>query len=149
MRSVSRLPIAAWLALATTLAAPPACAAGNEPTPFDGAWEVTLTCPPHHEDDDAKGYEHHWSAVVKNGMLTGTHGTEGQPSWHFLSGPIKPDGSAALMLDGIVSNAAYAINGATRGKPYSYRVRANFEAASGTGQRVGKRHCSFRFERRG
>ena len=40
-------------------------AAQEEASPFDGSWEVTLTCPPHHEDDDAKGYVHRFPAVVK------------------------------------------------------------------------------------
>lgn len=123
---------------------PPARAA----TEYDGAWDVTLTCPPHHEDDDAKGYTHRFPATVKDGYFSGTHGTEGQPSYHLLTGRIAADGKAALTLDGIVSNPAYAINKAERGKPYSYRVRARFDISSGTGQRIGKRKCDFEFRRR-
>jgi hypothetical protein len=117
-------------------------------SPFDGQWDVTLTCPAHHEDDDAKGYVHRFPAEVKGGFLRGVHGTEGQPSWHLLSGSIAPDGAAALTLDGIVNNPAYAINNAQRGKPYTYRVRAQFEPSSGVGQRVGRRKCDFDFKRR-
>ena len=36
--------------------------------------------------DDAKGYVHHFPAEVKGSALRGTHGTEGQPSWHLLTG---------------------------------------------------------------
>lgn len=80
--------------------------------------------------------------------MRGTYGTEDQPGWHLLTGSIAPQGKASLKLDGIVSNADYAVNGAQRGKAYSYRVRAQFEGTSGTGQRVGKRKCDFLFKRR-
>lgn len=118
-------------------------------SPFDGRWEVTLTCPPHHEDDNAKGYVHRFPAEVKDAVLRGVHGAEGQPGWHLLTGTIAQDGSAELALDGIVNNPDYSINDAYRGKVYRYRVRATFEPASGSGQRVGKRKCSFRFDRLG
>lgn len=122
-------------------------AAGDDATPYDGKWNVTLTCPPHNEDEDAKGYVHHFPAEVKAGMIQGTHAAEGQPGWHFLSGPIGKDGSASLTLQGIVNNADYAVGHGFRGKPYVYRVRAKFESNSGVGQRVGKRRCDFQFRR--
>jgi hypothetical protein len=58
------------------------------------------------------------------------------------------DGRAALQLDGIVGNPDYAVGRAFRGTPYSYCVRAAFAATSGSGQRIGKRKCDFRFQRR-
>jgi len=123
--------------------------AGAGASAFDGRWDVTLTCPPLlDEDDDAKGYVQHFQAEIKDGILRGTHGTEGQPSWHLLTGTVPPDGNAMLRLDGIVKNADYAVNHAERGKSYTYRVRAKFEQSSGSGQRVGKRKCEFRFKRR-
>ena len=123
--------------------------AADAAAPFDGRWDVTLTCPPHHEDDDAKGYVHRFPAEVKGSMLRATHGSEGEPGWHLLTGPIAADGNAQLALEGIVNNADYAINGAQRGKPYAYRVRARFGASEGTGSRVGKRKCQFLFHRIG
>ena len=124
-----------------------ALAAGADSPPFDGMWSVTLTCPAHNEDEDAKGYVHRFPAEVKDGVLRGTHATEGQPGWHFLSGTIGQDGTASLKLEGIVNNAEYSVNHAHRGKPYVYRVRAKFEPSSGVGQRVGKRKCEFQFRR--
>ena len=122
--------------------------AAEAPTAFDGQWDATLICPPHNEDDDAKGYTHRFPAEIRNGFIKGVYGTEGQPGWHTLSGPIAPDGSAMLKLDGIVSRPDYAINQAWSGKAYTYRVRARFEANSGSGQRLGQRKCDFVFARR-
>lgn len=123
-------------------------ASAAEVTIFDGLWNVTLSCPPHNEeDDDAKGYVHRFPAEIKGGEFRGTHATEGQPGWHLLTGTIAPDGSAMLRLEGIVNNPNYAVNKASRGKPYAYRVRAKFESSSGSGQRIGRRKCDFQFKR--
>jgi len=135
------------LVIAAHLVAAPVHAA-EDSSAFDGRWDVTLTCPPHNEDEDAKGYVHRFPVDVKGGLLRGTHGSEGEPGWHLLTGKIAPDGRAALRLDGIVNNPNYAVGHAFRGKPYNYNVRATFEGAGGNGQRVGKRHCEFRFERK-
>ena len=119
------------------------------PSAFDGTWDVTLTCPPLRDDeDDAKGYLQRFSGQVKDGMLRATHGVEGQPSWHLLTGEIPPDGKAMLTIDGIVKSADYAVNHAARGKAYTFRVRATFEGTHGSGVRLGKRKCEFDFRRR-
>jgi hypothetical protein len=116
--------------------------------PFDGAWNVTMTCPPHNEaDDDAKGYTHRFVAEVQKSRMRGTHGKAGEPGWHFLHGKINDDGSATLRLDGIVNNPRFAINDAQRGKEYTYRIMAQFEPGSGAGQRLTGRACEFRFTR--
>jgi hypothetical protein len=134
------------LAAVSLLALPGSAKA--EPSRFDGPWRVTMTCPPHDDaDDDAKGYTHQWSGEVVEGQLSATHGTEGQPGWHFLRGKISPNGDAALRLDGIVNNPKYAINDAPKGKPYTYRVKAHFDGSEGTGQRLTGRVCVFRFAR--
>ena len=115
---------------------------------FDGAWNVTMTCPAHDAaDDDAKGYTHRFAAEVRNGRFDGTHGKEGELGWHRLHGAIENDGSAALRLNGIVNNPQYAINDAPRGKQYTYRVKAQFEGDRGTGQRLTGRVCTFAFTR--
>lgn len=122
--------------------------AQTPPTPFDGSWNVVLTCAPHNsKDDDAKGYTHRFPAEVRVGRFRGIHGEEGEPGWHYLHGKINSDGSATLRLDGIVNNPNYAINGAQRGKEYSYRVKAQFEPGGGTGERLTGRPCEFKFVR--
>jgi hypothetical protein len=37
-------------------------------TVFDGAWTVTLTCPPHNDAEGTKGYTHVFPAEVKYGQ---------------------------------------------------------------------------------
>ena len=132
--------------LAAVLAAPPVFA---DVTPFDGVWDVVLSCSAHNDDDDdAKGYTHSFKGAINEGKLEATHGEEGQPGWHFLHGKIHRDGSATLRLDGIVNNPKYAINDAQRGKRYTYRVKAQFEPNVGRGQRLTGRDCDFQFARR-
>ena len=133
------------IALLAALGAP--WAARAEPTPFDGTWTVTLKCPPHVDDEDAKGYTQVFSAQVVEGRLRGTHGQEGEPGYHLLQGPIAADGSAQLRLDGVVGNPDYALKHAGRGKPYTYRVRATFTPDKGSGERTNGRVCTFRFNR--
>lgn len=136
-------PFLIIVALASAATAAPA-----QQTPFDGPWNVTMTCPPHNDaDDDAKGYTHRFPAEVQKGRIRGTHGKEGEPGWHFLHGKINDDGSATLRLDGIVNNPKYAINDAQRGKEYTYRIKAQFEPGSGMGQRLTGRVCEFKFTR--
>jgi hypothetical protein len=149
---VSCRPWASWLAPASMLSALSALAvtssfAAEQATPFDGHWNITMVCPPHNDDDEAKGYTHRFPAEVVNGQLHATHGTEGEPGWHLLTGPIADDGSATLRLEGIVNNPNYAINKAQRGHAYKYRVRAQFDKSSGTGQRLTGRTCTFAFKR--
>jgi hypothetical protein len=116
-------------------------------TTFDGAWDVTLTCPPHNDGEGTKGYTHFFPADVKNGELRAVYGKEGEPGWQFLHGKISPDGTATLTLDGIVNSPEHAIGRSSKGKPFSYKVRARFEQSSGTGQRLSGRVCEFRFAR--
>ena len=139
MRRLRFLAAAAASALATSAAA--------QATPFDGAWNVTIACPPHSGDDDAKGYTHRFRGEVTNGQLRAVHGSEGEPGWHLVTGRIAPDGSATLQVDGIVNNEKYAINNAQRGKAYKYKVKAQFDATRGSGERLTGRVCHFTFGR--
>ena len=61
---------------------------------------------------------------------------------------IAADGTATLLLEGIVGNPDGAINRAPRGKLYQYPVQAQFEPSSGAGERLTGRICHFTFSRR-
>jgi hypothetical protein len=141
---IASILFALFVACSQAVAAEPPT---TQPTKFDGAWNVTMVCPPHNEDDDAKGYTHRFSGTIVNGQMRAVHGTEGEPGWHLLTGTIAEDGSSTLRLEGIVNNANYAINNAQRGKGYKYRVKAQFDESSGTGQRLTGRVCTFTFKR--
>lgn len=106
-----------------------------------------MVCPPHDDDDEARGYTHRFPGQVVDREFSATHGKEGEPGWHFLRGRINAKGNATLRLDGIVNNPKYAINDAARGKQYSYRVKAHFDETSGVGQRLTGRVCEFTFTR--
>ena len=134
------------IVLAVAALAAPGIAAAQA-TGFDGAWKVTLACPPHNDDDDAKGYTHRFPGEVTNGQMRAVHGKEGEPGWHLVTGRIAADGSATLQVDGIVNNEKYAINKAQRGKVYKYRVKAQFDTSSGSGERLTGRVCHFTFAR--
>ena len=134
------------IALAAAAVAGPALA-GAQATSFDGAWNVTLACPPHSSDDDAKGYTHRFPGEVTNGQMRAVHGAEGEPGWHLVTGRIAPDGSATLQVDGVVNNEKYAINNAQRGKAYKYKVKAQFDTTRGSGERLTGRVCHFTFSR--
>lgn len=136
------------LPLAVSCAVLASSAAHAQRSKFDGTWNVVMVCPPHSsEKDDAKAYTHRFSAEVLESQLRGTHGKAGEPGWHFLHGKINADGSATLRLDGIVNSPAHAINEASRGKEYTYRIKAQFEATVGEGQRLTGRVCQFKFSR--
>lgn len=122
--------------------------AQSDPSPFDGTWDVALHCPVQSGEDDAKGYERQFSAEIKNGTLRGVYGTEGAPGSHVLAGTLDAAGSAMLRVEGVVNNPDYVANTAVRGKPYNYRVKAQFSADRGTGERIGRRVCNFLFTRR-
>jgi len=62
-----------------------ACAGAQaQPSPFDGTWNVTMTCPPHDDDENTKGYTHRFPVEVASAQLRGIHGNEGEPGWHLL-----------------------------------------------------------------
>ena len=134
------------VAFAVATAASPTLAPVQAPS-FDGAWNVTLACPPHSGDDDAKGYTHRFPGEVADGQMRAVHGKEGEPGWHLVTGRIAAGGSATLRVEGIVNNEKYAINNAPRGKAYKYKVKAQFDKSSGRGERLTGRVCHFTFAR--
>jgi class 3 adenylate cyclase len=111
---------------------------------FDGKWDVTIGCPK--ATDGALGYTFAFTVQVKDGLLRGEHGTEGNPSWLRLLGDIQADGSAKLDANGLTGDTKYNSTGAQKGVPYAYRVAARFEGSRGTGvARLTARSCDVTF----
>ena len=159
MKTLDPLSIAAALFVAAALAGP-AQVAAQERSPFDGAWDVTLTCPAlHDDDDDAKGYVHRFPAEVKGGVLRGVHGSEGEPSYHLLTGTIGADGAAALVLEGIVNNpglfgqqrparqalqlpGAGAVRARGRQRPARRQAQVRLRVQAPSGRRLSRRRAA-------
>ena len=113
---------------------------------FDGAWDATLSCP--RSPDGAKAYSFEFDVQVMNGVLHGERGTEGKPGWMTLDGPIKNDGSASLIAEGITNFSAYAVNHVQKGTPYKHVVSGQFDDKHGKGNWVTVRTCDFTFDKK-
>ena len=109
---------------------------------FDGAWNVTVSCPAH---QGAAGYVIRLLAQVKEGALTAQQGGVGQPGSLTLSGQIQPDGKASIDARGMVGDPRTAGNRLSQGAPYAYRVDALFDGSRGVGNRTELRPCSLTF----
>jgi hypothetical protein len=64
-----------------------------------------------------------------------------------IEGPIQPDGEATLRARGRTGNPDYAAKKPSSGTAYSYKIKAHFEPAKGSGSRVEARVCNFTFTR--
>lgn len=134
-----------FAALAAALgAAAPALAA---PSPFDGAWKVTLSCPAS-EDGKALGYAYEFLADVADGDLHGERGKPDEPGWLRLEGPIAADGSANLTAEGLTNNPNYALYNVRKSTRFKRLVQARFERDKGSGTWTTVRTCTFSFTRR-
>jgi hypothetical protein len=85
---------------------------------------------------------------VKDGVLWGESGTEGNASWLRLRGDIQADGSAKLDANGLTGDPKFNVGGARKAMPYAYQVEARFEGSRGTGRRVQLRACDLTFAKR-
>ena len=94
-----------------------------------------------------KGYKYDFPATVVNGFLSGSHGEEGSAGSLRIEGAIRPDGEATLRARGRTGNPDYAAKRPSTGTPYSYTIKARFEAAKGSGSRIESRVCNFSFTR--
>ena len=108
---------------------------------FDGVWNVSIVCTRNAEG--AQAFTREFVAQVKGGFLRGEQGTEGNPNWLRLQGPLQPDGSATLHAQGITGDTRYS--GVAMGLPFKYSVAARFEGAHGTGRRLQQRNCDLTF----
>jgi hypothetical protein len=133
-------------ALSASVIAQPSGSAST--APFDGDWQVTMTCPDNTEKSAARGYKRQFPARVKNGMLQGEIGVAESAGWLRIEGPIGADGSARLDAKGRTGDPDHAVQHPPPSSPYSFHIDARFEATRGTGRRLEQRVCNFVFERR-
>jgi TIR domain len=107
---------------------------------FDGRWQTTIVCT---DVQSARGYTIQLDSEVKDGILHGERGTEGQPNSTTMDGKIELDGSADFYVRGLTNDGVYTIGNLKPGSVFAYHIRARFEGASGTGSRVELRPCTF------
>ena len=132
-----------WVGLAVSSVGGAALSATSR---FDGRWSVTLAC--QGTTDNALPYTFRFSAEVKNGALHGEHGVSGQPGWLVMDGDIDSGGDVALLADGLTGGPEYNLGHVSQGQAYTYRIKAHFDAAHGTGTRTsGARVCTLDFVR--
>jgi hypothetical protein len=110
---------------------------------FDGTWTVTIDCP--RTPTGAEGYVKRFFVEVKDGVLRGQQGTDGQPNSLTLTGKIQPDGSAAITARGMTGDPKYTVGHAPKGTSYGYSATARFEDARGTGKKTDIRPCELTF----
>ena len=128
------------------LLAPLAAGADDAPaTSFDGVWNTIVSC---QNASGAYGYSFEFLSTVKQGVLHGEKGKQGEPGWLKLDGKIAADGAADLYASGLVGAAPYAVGHVPAGSVYGYHVDARFSATSGSGHRIEGRPCTVTFTRK-
>jgi len=113
---------------------------------FDGIWNTILSCP---NARGALGYSFEFLSLVKDDVLHGEKGSQGQPGWLQIDGTIRADGTADLYTSGLVGAAAYAVGERPAGSAYAYHIDAQFAGGKGSGHRVGGRQCTVSFAKKG
>lgn len=134
--------------LAIALGAALACAAvaGHAAHPFDGRWEVTITCP--NAADGARGYTLRFAARVQDGVFAGAYrGSTTAEGSLDLNGPIALDGTARLAARGLTGDPRMAAGRVAQQTPYAYTLETRFQGDAGTGRRIETRPCEASFRR--
>ena len=115
---------------------------------FDGTWLTTLTCP---DKGKTEGYKILVPSEIKDSNFRGERGTAGEPGYLLIEGKLANDGGAKLSATGKVSSRKYGTGIFTsEGTDYSYKIKAQFQDAQGTGIRdaglgIVGRACTYDF----
>nr|HEV7954499.1 hypothetical protein [Candidatus Acidoferrales bacterium] len=123
---------------------PGAVVAGGK---YDGNWITHLACEAHGQ---TPAYKWDFPSTIKDGMFTGQHGEKDGPGYLVIEGKINDDGTSKLEAKGTVSqNNAHGVF-AMKGNNYSYKIKAQFSDAKGSGTRdegagILGRNCTFDF----
>jgi len=124
---------------------PGASAVGSR---FDGNWVTKLACEAHGQ---TPGYKWEFPSTVKDGVFHGQHGEQDGPGYLVIDGKIADDGNAKLAAKGkvVTQQNAHGVF-AMKGDNYSYKIKAQFDDAKGTGTRdegagILGRPCTFEF----
>jgi hypothetical protein len=148
VNNIAAARIATGLLTATVLcvlAYSAAVRADDSPKRFDGSWDTILSCS---NAAGALGYSFEFLSTVKDGVLHGEKGANGEPGWLQVDGTIPPDGHANLYAKGLVGASEVAVGHRPAGTAYGYHVDAEFTDTSGKGHRVEGRPCTVTFSKK-
>ncbi len=115
--------------------------------PFDGAWDVLYDCPESSEKEGARSFDKKFSAKIESGQFVGSYRAEGVPGNLQLVGVVDQEGVADLEAHGHTVDPRASVNRLQRGTAYRFKVSARFNEKSGSGERSGRRTCTFIFSR--
>jgi hypothetical protein len=114
---------------------------------YDGNWITHLACEAHGQ---TPAYKWDFPSTIKDGNFSGQHGEKDGPGYLVIEGKINGDGTSKLEAKGTVSqNNAHGVF-AMKGNSYSYKIKAQFSDAKGSGTRdegagILGRNCTFDF----
>ncbi len=118
--------------------------AGHQPNParFDGSWHMMINC----QRPSGAAAEQSLDVLVnvRQGVLHGESGQQGEPGWRQIHGQIQPDGQATLVASIIPAETARRRRNAS---VHRFEFPATFHDASGSGQIQQPRACTVRFAR--
>jgi len=113
---------------------------------FDGKWQTTVSCEPLR---GALGFSYQFMSVVKNGNFHGLHGTQDEPGYLVIDGPIGEDGVGKLYANGKTGSKEYVPgNDTAKGTEFGYHIRSHFDERHGEGTRVEGRACTLEFDKK-
>ena len=112
--------------------------------PFDGIWTVEVDCP---SIGDVEGYSWRFPAEVSSGFMSGLFRSATNTAVGHLTGHIRPDGGAVLMMFGRAGPQKRALGHEPPGTPFRYTVDAHFDASDGSGKRNEQRPCALTFNK--
>jgi hypothetical protein len=123
---------------------PGALVAGGK---FDGNWVTHLNCEAHGQ---TPAYKWDFPSTIKDGNFSGQHGEKDGPGYLLIEGKIANDGTSKLEAKGTVSQSNAHGVFAMKGNNYSYKIKAQFTDAKGSGTRdegagILGRSCTFDF----
>ena len=112
--------------------------------PFDGMWDVQIDCP---SVGDVEGYTWRFPAEVSSGFMSGLFRSTTNSAVGHITGQIRPDGGALLMMFGRTGPQQCAVGHERPGTPFRYTVDAHFDASDGSGKRNEQRPCALTFNK--
>jgi hypothetical protein len=112
--------------------------------PFDGVWAVQIDCP---NVGDVEGYTWRFPAEVSSGFISGLYRSATNSALGHITGHIRPDGGALLMMYGRTGSQQRALGHESPGTPFRYTVDAHFDASGGSGKRNEQRPCALTFNK--